>query len=313
MNENIKYIDVLKHFRENIKYIPQSIYPFSPIFKINIDNKESIIKKTRAPISNAENLAKWLNYLKNNNIEIVTPQNLKVRNPMEINGEVWVCYPYIKGNTYSNNFQQTIKSGELLGKIHFYNENFNLVKFKFPKFSNESILEDKEAFELIAKKYGIKSNLKERVFSYLNSYESILNKLESDDLPYINGIWDYKANNLIFIKDNQPVLVDPDSAGNLPRVLDLALAVLLFNNEIETSKPELFSYDEWNYFKEGYFKYVNIQETEKISWRHSLIFMFLDEALWLICSDENGWNDKRQSIFLKNLIRFEENEWLFEL
>lgn len=117
-------------------------------------------------------------------------------------------------------------------------------------------------------KYGVEDHLKERVFDYLNSYESIESKLESENLPCINGVWDYKANNLIFIENNQPVLIDP-CAGNVPRILDLALAVL--------------------------------------------ILMFIDEALWLICSDENGWKDKRQNKFLKNLIRFEDNEWLFEL
>jgi len=136
------------------------------------------------------------------------------------------------------------------------------------------------------------------------------------DLAYCNGIWDYKANNFIYDDKNKPVLVDPDNAGRIHRLFDLALTLVLFHNEHLSAPGRVFTLNEWQLFLEGYNEFVKITEAERKAWQNYLEMVFYDEAVWLIRNDlEIGKNEPHkindnQLNFIKDLICFEPEKYL---
>jgi len=131
-----------------------------------------------------------------------------------------------------------------------------------------------------------------------------------DNLPQVNSCWDYKANNLIFDKIGKPTLIDPDNAGRIPRLVDFALAIILFHNELDSAPSRLFNLEEWELFRDTYLENIELTKLEKDLWQDYLWFVFIDEALWLITCDidlvkKNEKNDKIQVNFIKSLIKFD--------
>lgn len=53
--------------------LPETIYPFSPIFKAKVNSNYIIVKRTRSPLSEAENLLKWTANLAESGVNIVLP------------------------------------------------------------------------------------------------------------------------------------------------------------------------------------------------------------------------------------------------
>lgn len=291
--------------------LPETIYPFSPVFKAKFNSNYIIVKRTRSPLSQAENLLKWTANLARSGVNVVLPVAEIDPNPVFVNNDVWVAYPFISGRPYHGTSEDIIAAGRLLGQIHAapIPNTFELYQFSWPDYDDASIQEDID---------GITNRIEEQGFS--NGAELIayfceqlhcfrdrtLPKLKNANLPYVNGTWDYKANNLIYDLnyklDGTPVLIDPDSAGKLPRILDLALAVLLFHNELSTAPGRLFSVEEWNHFKSGYLEYVSLTDTEYGLWETALRYMLLEEGLWLLINVDEDWERSHQRQFLISLL-----------
>ena len=288
--------------------LPETIYPFSPVFKAQFNTNDIVVKRTRSPLSEAENLLKWTAELAKSGVKVVLPVSEITPNPVLINNDdVWVAYPFICGRPYHGTPEDIIVAGRLLGKIHAtpVPNIFQLYQFSWPNYDDISIQEDIDGIANRIKKQGL-SNVAELIayFSEQLHYFSdrTLPKLKNANLPYVNATWDYKANNLIYESDGTPVLIDPDSAGKLPRILDLALAVLLFHNELSTAPRGLFSLQEWNYFKSGYLEYVSLTDTEYRLWETALRYMLLEEGLWLLINVDEDWKRSHQRQFLISLL-----------
>ncbi len=118
---------------------------------------------------------------------------------------------------------------------------------------------------------------------------------------------DFKATNLVYAPGG-PVLVDPDNALRVPRILDLAIAVLLFHDEV-ADRP--FDAGQWRVFRDAYLARVALTDRERRVWPDALDYVLWEEGTWAMeASDE--WDDPRQRSFLVNLAATPSNAYPFD-
>ncbi|WBW96593.1 phosphotransferase enzyme family protein [Oceanirhabdus sp. W0125-5] len=288
----------------------ESIYKYSPVFICMYDGKKAVIKKTKENKDKAMELLNWEEELRNNGVECVSP--IKDSNGKFITCIVqekrWVLYPYIDGNRFDGSINHIRNAGKLLGKMHKVglNKRFFSGGFKFEAFDEEFLEEVNDDLKSIKERYKsiINNDVLDKFEKWIrDTINSNYNNIQERELPMVDCSWDYKGNNLVYSEEGIPTLIDPDNGGYVPRIIDLALALILFNNEIETAPPRIFNKEEWNAFKEGYYEYIELNQVEKDSWNDILRFVFIDEGLWAIVDLEDD-ESERQKEFIKSLIGF---------
>lgn len=301
--------NILQAFHFNVTEEPESIYPFSPVYKVEQDGKSYIIKKTQSPIKEAGKVVNFIERLKENGVSIVTPVPLSVDNPQQIDDAVWIVYPFIDGKKYIGKKQEIYEAGKLLGQIHSLssaNNEESLGTYEEFDFDADEITGDVEKIKQFAEVRGIyidDETLKQRLICIMEQ-QDILEKMT---LPSVATPYDYKANNLIFNDLAEPFLIDPDHATYLPRLYDIALVLLLFHNELDTAPARIFDVEEWVLFKKGYFQYVKLTELEKEYWQDIVKHVYMDEAIWMMAEFEADWDDPNQLSLLKSLLTFLDN------
>lgn len=292
----------------------ESIYRYSPVFKTMIDSKDVIIKRTKKDRSEIENLFAWTEKLEAKGISVVRPISYKGKKYKSIDDNNWVVYPFINGRKYNGSFDDIYKAGVMLGKIHALKLPKCIFKhgFSWDEYDEEFINDVKTDIKDLIDKYKDDENID----SFINLSEGMnhmvdggFENLKRISIPYVDGVWDYKANNLIYSGD-KIVLIDPDNGGNIPRIFDLALALILFHMEMETAPDRMFTIEEWEKFKEGYLDYVTLTDSEKKIWSEFLLFVYIDEALWAM-SDLEDSETERQKKFIRSLLSFDPK--LYEL
>jgi Ser/Thr protein kinase RdoA (MazF antagonist) len=286
----------------------ESIYAFGPVFHGSHGGSDVVVKRTRSPLQVAEQLLRWTGSLAARGIAVITPSRSVAPNPVAVGDEVWVAYPFIRGGDYVGTKDQLTSAGRLLGAIHAASKEGGVepdfAPFAFPDLDPMSIDEDVRSLRQVLKRH-----LPTDADVIAARYDKELSKLRDEYSPALRdaglvrvvGPWDYKANNLVYV-DETPVLVDPDSAGFLPRLLDLALAAVLFHNEQAQAPGRMFSAEEWKSFWVGYSEHIAMSPIEVELWPTALEFMRLEEGLWLALNDEDGWSGGRQRAFLTDLL-----------
>jgi spectinomycin phosphotransferase len=92
----------------------------------------------------------------------------------------------------------------------------------------------------------------------------------------------------------------PNDGERLPRLLDLALAVLLFHTELDTAPGRLFTIKEWTAFRDAYLAHVTLTEAEYTAWPDALDYQLWEEGTWAI-EDSSEWHVERQRALLVDL------------
>lgn len=294
-----------------LKYLGgKSIYKYSPVFVSMYNGNKVIIKKTKPNEKKVVELFAWEEELKNCGIECVSPIK-------DIKGEIvtcvvkedrWMLYPYIEGERFDGSINHIRNAGRLLGKIHKATEDkrFFSSGFKFESFEDEFIKEVNEDLIVINRRYidTIPSQALEGFKKWIRDIiDTNYNNLYKREFPKVDCSWDFKSNNLVYSENGIPTLIDPDNGGCVPRIIDLALALILFNTEMETAPARMFNEEEWTSFKSGYYEYIELTQVEKDSWYDILKFVFIDEGLWAIIDLDDG-ESSRQKEFIKSLIEF---------
>lgn len=289
----------------------ESIYEFAPVFKGNDrDGQSIIVKRTAQNPQRARCLARWTKALSSSGVKVVTPVEGLALNPIEVDSEMWVAYPFVKGRSYNGSKDDISESGKLLAMLHSVaNEDFGFKFFQWDDYGDEffnGLNDDLNLVEqfcsdrdIAAGKYFC-DRLRSQIYGQLK-------RLKSKQLPLANSSWDFKANNLIFDNIGSPVLVDPDNAGRIPRILDLALAFVLFHNESVGSPPRPFNSHEWDIFRYAYCQHSKFTEVEREAWQEILNFVILDEALWAVVDNiKDGWDTKspHQRAFIEAILAF---------
>ena len=295
---------VLKKFLFDVTEEPKSIYPYAPVYKVEQGGESYIVKNTVSPIEEAVKLANFVGRLHKLGVPIVAPVPMSVDNPQQVDETVWVVYPFIKGMSYTGKDDEIYEAGKLLGRIHYLSSENNeegLDIYDEFDFEEQEIKEDLEEIIGHAEKRGIsldEGQLSEQILRIIEQQEALkVLKLPSVATPY-----DYKADNLIYNDYAKPYLIDPDNATFLPRIYDLALALLLFHNALDTAPDRIFDIKQWSLFKKGYFEFVEITDMERKHWQDVVRHIFLDEVIWLMADFEEGWDDQRQVNFFNSLL-----------
>ncbi|WP_235793813.1 phosphotransferase [Virgibacillus salidurans] len=282
---------------------PISIYPFSPVYHVMLEKGDVIVKKTQRPIERAYRLIEYTTFLSDNGIKVVTPVNLNRHNPQTIDGETYVVYPYIEGSTYTGKDNEIYEAGKFFGRIHSHSpkENvYQLEEYDVYDFTVEEVEESMQNIERNAAKYEFVLDSvqhKEKLIQIVSQQE----ELQNSNLPNVVTPYDFKANNLIYTPE--PYLIDPDNAGWIPRIFDLALALLLFHNELSTAPDTIFTPEQWKLFLSGYNKSVHLTDLEHSYWQKTIEHVFLDEVMWLLEEANEDWSDPSQRMLFESLLR----------
>ena len=294
---------VLKKFGFHVQGEPESIYPFSPVYRVIGEKEDFIVKKTQRPIERARRMMSYTTHLKENGIHVVTPVNLNMENPQSIGKDVYVVYPFINGVEYSGKDEEIMEAGRFLGEIHGLSpkENtFGLEEYDVYDFNKDEVIESVHNIEENAAQYNFKLEgiqLKEKLLEIVIQQE----ELKNCGLAYVITPHDFKANNLIYTPD--PYLIDPDNASWIPRIFDLALALLLFHNELSTAPDTPFTANQWKLFMGGYKESVKMTGIEKVYWQKAVEHVFLDEVMWLMADVKEDWDNPSQRALFEGLIK----------
>lgn len=292
--------EILNIFGFDVEEEPVSIYPYSPVYRVKYGYQDVVIKRTQ---SRAESVMSYTNMLKDKGINVVTPVKLQVDNPQKYEDTNYVVYPFIEGQKYSGKDNEIYEAGKMLGQIHSYSpvsNEYNLLEYDVYDFNEEEVEESMEAIIQHAEKTGIRIDpgLKTKLLGSVANQQELYHA----GLPHVATPHDFKANNLVLIPE--PYLIDPDNAGWIPRIFDLALALLLFHNEHEEAPDQVFTIDEWEIFILGYKEYIVLTDQEKVFWEKAKQHVFLDEVMWLMAEYEEDWQKSSQQKLFMSLIHF---------
>lgn len=318
MIANKKLIEKLnKEFNTKIEcFDEKSIYKYSPVFLTESSGKKTILKTTKTKQDAASALFKWEQHLNDNNVGCVVPQkneNNEIITCID-DDKRWILYPYIMGEKYNGSLTHIKNAGRLLGKMHKAGESkrFFSNRFQFEIFDEDFVGEVNNDIQLILKRYE-NSVKADKLISFQSRMNEYISKdydfLHEKELPYVDCTWDYKGTNLVYSQDSHPTVIDPDNGGYIPRIVDLALALILFNTDIESVPSRMFVDKEWEAFKSGYYEYIELSQVEIDVWYDVLKVVFLDEALWAIVDMEHD-ESIRQKEFIKSLLDFKSQDYL---
>lgn len=291
--------DILNLFGFKVEDEPTSIYPYSPVYRVNYGDREVVIKRTQ---KRAASVISYTTMLKDKGINVVTPVKLQVDNPQKYNDTNYVVYPFIEGEKYSGKDNEIYEAGKMLGQIHSCSpvtNVYDLLAYDVYDFNEEEVEESTEAIIHHAHKAGLK--IDPAIKTKLMESVAIQQELCNANLPHVATPHDYKANNLIFTP--APYLIDPDNAAWIPKIFDLALALLLFHNEHEEAPDRVFTRGEWELFLSGYREHMDITDEEKNFWEMAKQHVFLDEVMWLMAEYEEDWQKLSQQKLFNSLIQ----------
>lgn len=291
--------EILNKFGFEVKEEPISIYPFSPVYRVKNGENDVIVKRTQ---SRAENVMAYTTMLKDKGVNIVTPVKLQVDNPQKMEDTNFVVYPFIEGNQYAGKEKEIFEAGKLLGEIHSHSpitNAYKLPEYDVYDFNQQEVEESMEKIIQHAQKYEVEINkgLKTKLLESVD----MQNELLRAGLTHVATPHDYKANNLVLIPG--PYLIDPDNATWIPRIFDLALALLLFHNEHKEAPDRVFTIQEWELFLSGYKEYITLTDKENVFWEKAKQHVFLDEVMWLMAEYEEDWQNPSQQDLFNSLIQ----------
>lgn len=294
-----------------------SLSSSAPVYCVRDGTAQRIVKQTQPPLSRAQAIRRWTRTLASAGIRVVTPVALAGDNPRafppeaETGAEIWVVYPFITGDRYRGTPAEIRAAGQLLGAIHATASQIDwglkpqetVVVVAADELAQDSTtVLDQVAVTFPGAVRVARQTLLQRVEQYLGD---LLPRLITTRLPLANCSWDYKASNLVYPTPTAPVLVDPDNAGRLPRAYDLAIAAWLFHIDAPDAPDRVFTRDEWASFVEGYGQHVQLTAQERHVWEDLLVCAWVDEALWLLSHDAEGWRHRRQANLLLSLLTTE--------
>ncbi|MEV2270970.1 phosphotransferase [Nonomuraea africana] len=260
----------------------ESIYPYAPVFTGRIDGLRVAVKRTH----DAEAMRRWVRRLKELGLPVVTP----VAGPYEIGDDRWVAYPWVEGRGYDGSARDVAAAGELLGRLHAAGTEEGLKDFEWPDHDAESVQGDIDGLAPYTSRFD--GPLREFMTTTLPA-------IRDARLPVAEVSMDFKAVNLVYTAEG-PVLVDPDNGERAPRLLDLALAALLFHNDLDGEPARVFTAAEWAVFRDAYLRHVELTGEERELWPTALLYMMLEWGVWTAINGE--WHLDRHAHFLRDLL-----------
>lgn len=260
---------------------PEHIYRFSPVYKFQASRRALVCKKTRSTVEGAKHIARWLRYARRLGIRVVAPISLPVENPLELApGDVRVVYRFIPGQPYTGSAQQLRAAGRLLGRIHRAPNpkvralGSELQRYSFARLSRRRVAPALARLPEVFSRAGLTFKAKPLLCACDRAAaRSAL--LRHAEIPWTHTVWDFKASNLIFEANDNPVVIDPDQAQHAPRLFDLAAAVIKFHIDETGALARMWSPQEWVTFRDGYLESIDPTTQERALWGQALLLMFV--------------------------------------
>ena len=242
---------------------PTSLCAYGPVFQASDRRGDWVVKRTGLIHSSGVAIGSWVTALQKAGVRTVAPASGFDPNPRILDdGKTWVVYPYATGVPYHADQLQIASAGQFLGQIHAAGvpEADALRTYEQPVVRSAEWLDRHRASAVTAMdRAGFATDaFRALVFARFSAQAPVM------DLPLTGGSFDFKASNLVFTPG--PVLIDPDHAARLPRLYDLAVAALLFHNDLPSAPGRLWTADQWQTFLCGYLQHVTPTERERASW-----------------------------------------------
>lgn len=275
-----------------------SLYPYAPVFKVRINDKFYVLKRTKKDDMQMGKLLVFQKHLHQNNIQVALPLKRFDQETHMIDETRWVLYPFVEGEPYNGSQKHIELAGDLLGRIHACSNDIFNHGFTWKNYGGVFLTDILDDLKSIEKKYGEQILIMDYVE---RAVKSKFETLKNIDFPYVDATWDYKAANLIY-QEEAICLLDLDNSGYIPRIFDLALALLLFHTSAPLAPNRPFTVDEWEIFMAAYKKHVTLTENEIMHFTEFLEFVYLDEGLYAIVDLEED-EQQRQIEFIQHLIK----------
>ena len=276
----------------------QSCYPWSPVFPATWQGQQVVLKHAAKRMPDP--IAAWCRHLSSLGVRVVTPVELPTPNPGTVADQNWVVYPWVSGRPYDGTPSDIAAAGDLLGRLHAAADpdkplaEFNWLDYP-PAEADSDLAKLRDRFDRHAP--GDADRLIERLRPLTLAFERVTRPAMKDaTLPIVSACMDYKATNLVFTPDG-PVLIDPDGAVQVPRLLDLAFAALMFHTEQDGAPGRPFGPTEWQVFLDAYLAHVALTDVERQVWPDAIDYILCDEGIWAI-TDSTEWHVERQRSFL---------------
>ena len=278
--------------------MPVSLYEYAPVFRVRDRRGDWVLKRTGLVHSSGKAIGDWLAALCRLGVDVVAPARHLAPNPRRLaDGKEWVVYPFIQGTEYCATVDQISDAGRLLGSMHAADtpEAHGLVTHDRPVVCTS---------EWIERHLGTaQETMRDHGADFASLRTLAIDRLKVatrlDGLPLAGCSFDFKASNLVF--GPKPTLVDPDHAARMPRVYDLAVALLLFHCDLQSAPGRVWTDKEWAVFVGGYREKVRLTDQEIESWSLVLNLAWLDQAVWLLGNWPEGWADHKERTYLCDL------------
>ncbi|NJC24007.1 Ser/Thr protein kinase RdoA (MazF antagonist) [Arthrobacter pigmenti] len=315
--------------RDVVEFSPASIYEWGPVYRARLttaDGREAdaVVKPTLSDPGQAAALGRWQTHLHNAGFPCVRPLTLAATElPVHAAETAWMAYPWIEGTVWPGTTAFIMAAGRGLGIFHresFTFDDAGLPRFEWPKFSAESVSEDVEAIQQVCREHAQSLEGGDYPLGAAEAASRWVGELEafhSEPLPAIRDAGlpscavslDYRASNLIYADESQiPTFIDFENGEVAPRLLDLALSVLLFASEAKNNPGRLFSSEEWKAYLAGYVAEappLTADETEL--WPAALKYMRLEWGTWQL-TEGAEWHLPGQQEFLLDLLTVQDAE-----
>lgn len=305
---SLPYAHVFAHFGVARGDRPaHSLHPHSPVFRCRVGGTEAVLKKAASPEPAAAALADWTRALAARDVPVVTPLDGPAVNPARIGEEAWVAYPWVEGRPYSGTDADIEAAGDLLGRLHAHSADgpAGVPAFTWPDHEPADLEAELDALRPALDRHA--PAVREAATARLERWSrtlmtQLMPALRDGGLPHVVASMDFKANNLVYA-DGGPVLVDPENAEYAPRLLDLALALLLFHTESPAAPPRPFTPGEWAAFQGAYRRHCTLTADEVALWPVAVRYMQVEWGIWTLldATENDDWADPHQGAFLTAL------------
>ncbi|QCR19007.1 phosphotransferase enzyme family protein [Agrococcus sp. SGAir0287] len=264
----------------------------------------AVVKRTWGSGQHA--LEAWQRVLVGRGVRTVAPLLPPVDVTIEEDGEGrrerWVAYPRLRGRGWDGSSTDVAAAGRLLGTMHAASTDLAIEGFPVFEWGTDaadSIAEDVEAVRRSTAEHWPHADPGPWIAA-LERFGDTLRAMRAAALPCIPASLDHRAANLLF-DDEGAMTVDLENAALAPRLLDLALAVLLFPLEDVGCAGRALSGEEWRAFLAGYLAEAPpLGATERSAWPTALEYMRMEWGTWHLT--EGVETDPANLAYLEDLL-----------
>ncbi|WP_146792137.1 phosphotransferase enzyme family protein [Agrococcus baldri] len=286
-----------------------SLSPWSEVWGARVhggaEDVPAVVKQTwRRP----EPLEAWQRTLVARGIRTIAPLGPAVAVGDGDDAERWVAYPRLAGREWDGGADDLAAAGRLLGQLHAASEG--LAIDGFPGFEwgspdRASIDEDIEAIRDAAAEHWPGADAS-RWIAQLDDFAPLLERVRAADVPQLPASLDHRADNLLFDAEGA-LMLDLENAALAPRILDVAVAALLFPLEHPGSGGSALGGEEWAAFRDAYLEACPLTRQERELWPTALTYMKLEWGTWHLTEGVEAEPEGNLG-YLEDLLTLDEHE-----